>query len=78
MSSPPPPPERRDYRLSRFTREELERAARIYHSNKDAGQALGMAGGSFGRLCRKLGVLTPQARRRRELREQGERRRVSG
>ena len=78
MSSPPPPPERRDYRLSRFTREELERAARIYHSNKDAGQALGIAAQSFSRLCRRFGIETPQARRRREQREQQEQRRARG
>ena len=31
----------------------IERAARIYASNQDAGLALGIAPGSFGRLCRR-------------------------
>jgi hypothetical protein len=43
----------------------VERAARLYVSNKEAGQALGIAAGSFGRLCRQYGIQTPQARRRR-------------
>ncbi len=46
-------------------RERIERAARIYASNRDAGLALGIAPGSFGRLCRRYGVETPKARRRR-------------
>ena len=43
----------------------IERAARIYASNQDAGLALGIAPGSFGRLCRRYGIETPQARKRR-------------
>ena len=35
---------------------QLERAARIYKSNKDASQALGMALESFGRACRRYGT----------------------
>lgn len=46
-------------------RERIERAARIYASNRDAGVALGIAPGSFGRLCRRYGVETPQARKNR-------------
>jgi|TARA_Y100000310_G_scaffold89350_1_gene86452 hypothetical protein len=49
-----------------FTREQIERVARIYSSNEDAGRALGIAGGSFGRICRRLGVETPQARRAKQ------------
>ena len=43
----------------------IERAARIYASNHDAGLALGIAPGSFGRLCRRYDIETPQARKRR-------------
>jgi len=50
-------------------RERLERAARIYATNIDAGLALGIAPGSFGRLCRRYGIETPQARRRRRQQE---------
>lgn len=47
-------------------RERVERAARMYASNRDAGVALGIAPGSFGRLCRRYGVETPQARKSRK------------
>jgi hypothetical protein len=47
-----------------FDRERIERAARIYSSNRDASMALGIAPGSFGRLCRCFGIETPQSRRR--------------
>ena len=46
----------------RFTRERIERAARIYHSNGDAGAALGIAAGSFARLCKRYGIATPPER----------------
>lgn len=46
-------------------RERVERAARIYASNQDAGLALGIAPGSFGRLCRRYGIETPKARKER-------------
>lgn len=52
-------------RRQRISRERIERAARIYASNQDAGLALGLAPGSFGRLCRQYGIETPQARRQR-------------
>ncbi len=51
--------------MSSIEKERIERAARIYASNFDAGLALGIAPGSFGRLCRRYGIETPQARRRR-------------
>ena len=54
--------------MDQFDRERVERAARIYASNRDAGQALGIAPGSFGRLCRRYGIETPQARRKRATR----------
>ena len=46
-------------------RERIERAARIYPSNIEAAAALGIAHGSFGRLCRKFVIDTPSARRRK-------------
>lgn len=61
-----PPPDRRKERIDR---ERIERAARIYSSNNDAGQALGIAPGSFGRRCRQLGIETPKARQLRTQRE---------
>lgn len=50
-------------------RDRIERAARIYSSNDDAGRAMGITPGSFGRLCRRYGIETPQARRRRRRQE---------
>ena len=50
--------------MDRFNRDRIERAARIYASNRDAGLALGIAPSSFGRLCRRFGIETPQARRK--------------
>ena len=55
--------------MSKIDRERIERAARIYASNQDAGLALGIAPGSFGRLCLRYGIETPQARRKRRLQE---------
>ena len=52
--------------MDQFDRERVERAARIYASNRDAGLALGIAPGSFGRLCRRFGLETPQVRRKRK------------
>jgi len=52
-----------------ITREEVERVARMYKSCKDAGAALGIAMGSFSRLCRKYGIETPHARKQRRRRE---------
>ena len=55
--------------MQKTDRKRVERAARIYASNKDASKALGIALGSFGRLCQQYGIETPYARRRRRLRE---------
>jgi len=46
----------------------IERAARVYASNQDACRALGIAGGTFGRLCRENDIETPFARQRRQRR----------
>lgn len=51
--------------MSGIQRETLERVARIYANNTDASQALGIARGSFGRLCRRHGIETPYMRRMR-------------
>jgi hypothetical protein len=48
-----------------ISREQVERVARLYKSNQDASQALGIAMRSFSRLCRRHGIETPWARRRR-------------
>ena len=50
-------------------KDRIERAARIYASNDAAGSALGIAPGSFGRLCHHYGIETPQARKRRRRNE---------
>jgi len=54
--------------MESYDRERIERAARMYASNRDAGLALGIAPGSFGRLCRRYGIETPQTRRRQRRR----------
>jgi len=53
-------------------REQVERAARVYKSNQEAAAALRIVAGSFGRLCRKMGIESPYARRRRRGRVEGE------
>jgi hypothetical protein len=51
--------------VQKTPRQLIERAARLYASNKEASQALGIALGSFGRLCQQYGIETPYARKRR-------------
>jgi len=55
--------------MEKTPRERVERAARIYASNTEACRALGIALGSFGRLCQQYGIETPYARRRRRRQE---------
>ena len=55
--------------MSPIDRERIERVARIYNNNTDASQALGLARGSFARLCRRYGIETPYMRRRRRLQQ---------
>ena len=50
--------------MFRIERERVERVARMYPSTKDASQALGIAPGSFSRLCRQYEIETPRSRRR--------------
>ena len=49
--------------------ERIKRAARIYASNQEASRALGIAPGSFSRLCRLYNIETPYARKRRRREE---------
>lgn len=56
--------------ISLYNKERIERAARLYRSNKDAAIALDIHPQGFGRLCRRLGVETPQSRRQRRQREE--------
>ena len=51
--------------MKRIEPERIARVARIYASNEDASRALGIAAGSFSRLCRRYGIETPYARKRR-------------
>lgn len=53
----------------KVTRSELERAARMYRTNKDAFHALGIGEATFMELCRKYGAETPGARKRRKREE---------
>jgi hypothetical protein len=55
--------------VEKISRQQIERVARIYASNTDASLALGITMPTFGRLCRRYGVESPYARRRRRLRE---------
>jgi hypothetical protein len=46
--------------------EVLERAARVYKTNKEAGAALGMSMRGFARACRRNGIETPYVRRQKD------------
>ena len=48
------------------SKEEVVRAARMYHTNADAAAALGIPRDSFSKLCQRHGVETPSARMRRQ------------
>ena len=48
-----------------ISKEEVVRAARMYHTNADAAAALGIRSDSLSRLCQRHGVETPSARTRR-------------
>lgn len=52
-----------------ISEERVERAARLYASNRAAAAALGIAPGSFGRLCRFYNIETPVVRKKREAKE---------
>lgn len=44
----------------------VERAARLYANNRDAGLSLGITPGAFGRACRRFGIETPQQRQKKQ------------
>ena len=50
--------------MRKVQREQIERAARLYKSNKDASLALGITLQAFGRICKRYGIETPYERRR--------------
>jgi len=54
--------------MEKVNRERIERVARIYANNQEASRALGIANGTFGRLCRQYGIETPYARRHKRRR----------
>jgi hypothetical protein len=45
--------------------EQIERVARVYHSNKEGSYALGITVQAFSRLCRQHGIETPYKRQLR-------------
>jgi len=51
---------------SSIPKEQIERAARVYHTNQLASAALGIHMGTFSRLCQEYGVSTPYERRREQ------------
>ena len=53
--------------MQKISRQQIERAARLYRSNLDASRALGITLQAFGRICRRYGIETPYARRRLQL-----------
>jgi hypothetical protein len=55
--------------MKKIDPERIERVARIYASNQEASMALGIAPGSFSRLCRLYDIETPYARKRRRRQE---------
>lgn len=51
-------------RKSEFSREQIERVARLYTTNKEASAALGVCPHTFARLCRRYGITSPWERQR--------------
>ena len=52
--------------MHKTPRDQVERAARLYKSNKDASRALGITMQAFARICRQYGIETPYVRKRRK------------
>lgn len=52
--------------MSSVSKDALERVARMYKSNKEASQAIGLHPRSFARLCRQHGILTPYVRQQHQ------------
>ena len=55
--------------LKGYTKEQVERVARMYHSVNDASRAMGITPRSFSRLCSKYDIDTPWKRKRRRREE---------
>jgi len=51
---------------ARIPKEQIERAARVYRTNRLASNALGIHLATFSRLCREYDVVTPFERRRQQ------------
>ena len=45
-----------------YDKARIERAARLYRTNRDAGQALGVHPSSFVRMCNRFGITPPHRR----------------
>jgi histone H3/H4 len=45
--------------------DQMERVARLYRSNKEASEALGITVQAFSRICRQHGIETPHKRQQR-------------
>ena len=56
------------YRQKEISEHRIRTVARIYNTNRYAAEALGIAPGSFERLCKHYGVQSP-AQRRQKARE---------
>ena len=47
-----------------YTREQIERAARMYPSAQAAAEGLGLSqGNAFSRICKRMGIKTPGERK---------------
>jgi hypothetical protein len=51
--------------VKKTPRDQVERVARMYKSNKDASRALGITLQAFARVCRQYEIETPYIRKRR-------------
>ena len=51
--------------MHKTPRDQVERVARMYKSNKDASRALGITMQAFARICRQYEIETPYVRKRR-------------
>jgi len=61
-----------------FSKDQIERVARMYKCNQDASRALGITIRSFSRLCRKYEIESPFDRKRRVTSRFRERAAVAG
>ncbi len=52
-------------KAKKMSRKQLERAARMYRTNTEAGAALGISDVGFAIACKREGIETPAVRGRR-------------